>query len=171
VRGGKKRPRDRDDEDEDEDRPPRKKKKKSKAVLIWALVLGGVALLAGGVVLILVLVLGGTTHDSAARETLAITEDWIAILETVKDPTSAKAAVPRLEGIASRFESLHKRVKELPPPKKEEINALLKKYGDRGQALFKRMLTATQSAVQNARNEPTFREALSKATKAQTGLK
>ena len=167
ARGGKKRPRDRDDEDEDEDRPRRKKKKKSKAGLIWVLVLGGVALLAGGVVLILVLVLGGTTYESATRESMSIMEDWAAILETVKDQESAKAAVPRLERIASRFESLQKRAKDLPPPKLEELNALTKKYEAQQRALSQRWLSALAAANQNSRNEPSFREAMRKINLAQ----
>ena len=167
ARGGKKRPRDRDDEDEDEDRPRRKKKKKSKAGLIWVLVLGGVALLAGGVVLILVLVLGGTTYESATRESMSIMEDWAAILETVKDQESAKAAVRRLERIASRFESLQKRAKDLPPPKLEELNALTKKYEAQQRALSQRWLSALAAANQNSRNEPSFREAMRKINLAQ----
>ena len=172
-RRDKSRPRDRDEDDvdEDEDRPARrKKKKKSKAVLIWCLAGGGV-LLVGGIVLALVLLLGGTTHDSATRESMAIMEDWTAILETVKDPESAKAAVPRLERIAERFESLQKRAKDLPTPKPEELDALRKKYEARTKALSERWLTALAAANRNSRNEPIFREAMRKIDRAQMGKK
>jgi len=73
----------------------------------------------------------GDSHEKAAEELLKAMEDLTVVLETIEDEDSAKAAVPELELLTARLESLSERIKTLGNPEDNLKRQLESEYGER----------------------------------------
>jgi len=129
---------------------------------LWLCIGGGGVLEAGTVLLILLLVLGGTSHESIMRDSVALTNEAASVFEAVKDRESAKAAAPKLLAIAERAQSLKKRVDELPKLSADEQKKLLDKYLPELLKAGERANRAQNQAQRNSGGEPSFQEAIRK---------
>jgi len=70
----------------------------------------------------------GDSHESVAREMLAAQKELCAILDGVKDDSSAREAVTRLDLLAGKMQSLQLRSTRLGSAPTEINNALHTKY-------------------------------------------
>jgi hypothetical protein len=153
----------RDDEDDEEydERPARrKKKKKAKShVLLLSLVFGGVALVAVVAGLLIFFLSRGSPfsqHEAAAREGLAMMNELVAAIESVKDPNSARAAASRIHQICDRVQALERRIRNLPKLTVEENRRLESTMNAEFAALTQRMTQVGFQAGRNAGGEPSF---------------
>ena len=71
---------------------------------------------------------GGDSHDSLAVEGQGVMKQMVAVLDTVKDETSAKAAKPQLKTLAEKLNDINARQAKLPAPTEAEIKALDEKH-------------------------------------------
>ena len=77
---------------------------------------------------------GGDTRDSLASEQLKAMNEFATTLEGVKDASSAKAAKPKLEALATRMDDINTRERKLPPATEAETKALMEKHSKEMQA-------------------------------------
>jgi len=148
-------------------RPLRPIRKKSRFGLILGLSLGGGFLLLAAIAgVVLFLVLGPSKnyreHDSIEKEGIKIQTEFAEVLESVKDPASAKAAVPKVERICDRLEDLIRREKALPDLNEKEKKSLEEKYQDEVRQLGGRLMQAAMNAGKLAVAEPSLIAVLKK---------
>ena len=70
-------------------------------------------------------------HEEAMFELLELNKELNDVLDTVKDESSANAAVSKIEDIGRRKEPIRQRLKKLGKPASDTQNRVEKKYGDR----------------------------------------
>jgi len=138
-----------DDDIDEEDRPrkPRKKKQGSGNLTVILLAAGGGVVLLGAIVALVIVFWPTSKHEAAIKDTLKLLNELAAILETVQDEKSARAAAEKINGLKDRFESLSKRMEELSKPSKEEDERLRKKYEDELTKAMDRLQKATIQAM------------------------
>lgn len=98
------------------------------------------------------------THKSLAKQQLKVMEDFVTILESVKDKRTATNAAPKLERIAKRMKNLKERADKLPQPSSEQLQELVK-MAPEIQIQMQKVLSAQAQIMQNP-------EAMSVLTKA-----
>ena len=156
-----------DDDDDDEDRPIRFKKKKRKKhqksnqVFILSLA-GGGGLLLAIIVGLIIFMFWGNEREKIMREQISIMNDMAALLEGVKDSDSAKAAAPRVEKIASRFQELKKRADAAGKATEAEGERLAKEFGLELKTSTERLIKAGFKAAAACQGEETFVNAFKK---------
>ena len=92
---------------------------------------------------------GGETHESLAKESIAVMTDIGKTLAKVTDKASAEKQSGELKKLADKMDSLQKRMEELGPPSEEAGQALEKKLEeDMGAA----MATMTSEMMRLAGN-------------------
>jgi hypothetical protein len=69
----------------------------------------------------------GDSPDSVMQDTLSTMKEMSAVLQSVKDEASAKAAAPKLKAVGARMQDLAKRGKAMNLSKEQET-ALVEKY-------------------------------------------
>lgn len=72
---------------------------------------------------------GGDTHEKLAGQQQKLMEDFVAVLERIKDAETARAEKPALKSIVERMKDLNARESKLPPPTEAETKALMDTYG------------------------------------------
>ena len=78
---------------------------------------------------ILLLVSGcGDSHESVINDSVKLMKEMTAILKTVKDEESAKAAKPKLKALSEKMEAIEKRSKALGEPTAEQQKKLEEKF-------------------------------------------
>jgi hypothetical protein len=110
-----------------------------------------------------------STYETVTKAMLKALSDLSDVLETVKDKETAKAAAPKIDKIADRFEALAKEAKKLGKPSKEEEEKL-KKYEDDAKKQAQRMAVALVPAVTKSGGDPDFKKALDHLNKAMQSL-
>ena len=70
-------------------------------------------------------------YAEAIKEHLAVQEEIVAVLKTVRDEASMKEAQPRLERLFRSESEAIARLQALPPPKPEAKEQLVKELGGR----------------------------------------
>jgi len=58
---------------------------------------------------------GGDTAEAVSRDMTANMKEMAAILTSVTDQASAKAAIPRIEAVRAKMQECGRRAKEVPP--------------------------------------------------------
>lgn len=81
----------------------------------------------------------GDSRESLADETMSVMEEMVATLQGVKDEASAKAAKPKLEDLAKRFDDINQRESKLPAPTDEQTKALIEKHGSKMDELSRKL--------------------------------
>lgn len=64
------------------------------------------------------------THDSLTKETIDLMKDYVAVMKTVTDESSAKKAAPEILKMADKMNRINADMDKLGPPS-EEIKAQL----------------------------------------------
>ena len=72
---------------------------------------------------------GGDSHESLAVEGQGVLKQMVAVLDTVKDEASAKAAKPELKSLSEKLNDINARQAKLPAPTEAEIKAVDEKHG------------------------------------------
>ena len=72
---------------------------------------------------------GGDSHESLAVEGQGVLKQMVAVLDTVKDEASAKAAKPQLKALSAKLNDINARQAKLPAPTEAEIKAMDEKHG------------------------------------------
>src|SRR5262245_51607575 len=67
---------------------------------------------------------GDSPHQKFAMETIAWKNELAAILDSVQDEASARAAIPKLRQMGVKLEDFQKRLRELGEPSPEEDERL-----------------------------------------------
>lgn len=91
---------------------------------LWNLVVVGLLCVACG---------GGDSYEDVMDAQLDVMEEMLDVLEGVTDEASAKAAEPRLEALGGRLAEVAVRIRELPQPAPEEMQALAQAHATRTQ--------------------------------------
>ena len=79
---------------------------------------------------------GGDTHESLMDEISSMMDEMTSILKGVKDESSAKAAVSKLESLGKKGQDLSERMKKLGEPSEEQEKELTAKMmGMAGKAM------------------------------------
>lgn len=78
------------------------------------------------IALVLAAACGGSPYAKAAEKQLDLQRDRVAILETIKDASSAKAAVPKLDALQKRMEQMATVPPDLAMPSEGDMKALEK---------------------------------------------
>jgi len=81
--------------------------------LVPALAGGGLLLIGLIVLIIYMLGGGGDSHNAVAKDFVSILKESTAILETVKDEASAKAAAPKIDALAESVNTRYKALSKL----------------------------------------------------------
>ena len=167
----------RDDDEDDDDRGRRSKKKKKKPkksnmVMILALAGGGALLLLIVGVVVFMFASGGVDMEAFLKEDISCYQDMTAILDTVKDKTSAKAAVPRIDAIKARKWELMKQEVKIRAKMLESLEEwkrmekegerIKKKYETEEKAAHNKYFEAEGRARSACEGEETFKKALNK---------
>jgi len=71
---------------------------------------------------------GGDSHDSLTKEGLDLMKEYVSIVDSVHDESSAQAAKSKLEALIKKGEDLKKRGEALGKPSAEEQKKLAEKY-------------------------------------------
>lgn len=74
---------------------------------------------------------GADNHEKLAEDTITAMDDCAAVLKTIKDEASAKAASSDLEAIAVRMKEIEERADALGEPSEEDRVSLNEKYQER----------------------------------------
>lgn len=98
----------------------------------------------------------GSAFEEVVKEMLASMEKLTAVLETIKDEETAKAARPELRQAAGRWQELRKKADNLKPPSKEEKDRLEKEYKEKMQVALRKFLGHSK----RVENVPGGKEAL-----------
>jgi hypothetical protein len=72
---------------------------------------------------------GGDTHESLAGEGKGVMKQMVAVLDTVKDEASAKAAQPQLKTLAEKMNDINARQTKLPAPTEADVKTMDEKHG------------------------------------------
>jgi len=88
------------------------------------------------------------SHDDAMAAQVDLMEDMLDVLEGVTDEASAEDAIPDMEELGKRASEIAARVKELPQPSTEEMQAVQKKYAKQLAALQKKVGEQFQKLAQ-----------------------
>src|SRR5262249_18264667 len=70
------------------------------------------------------------THEALFKEVLASGKELLAVVKTVKDADTAKAAAPKVKKAMETMDDLKKRGDKLGPPTKDDIDAMEKLIPD-----------------------------------------
>lgn len=97
----------------------------------------------------LLLVGCGDSHDAVAADKVALMKEFTTILESVKDVPTANAAAPKLESLASRAESIKKRLDVLGEPTAEQEKELEAKYEKQMMEVVSKGMDAMMEAGRN----------------------
>jgi hypothetical protein len=84
----------------------------------------------------------GDSHESLAAEAVSTMKDMVAVLDTVKDADSAKAAKPKLKSLSEKLNDINKRQAKLPAPTEADIKAIEAKHGKEMEELQQKMMSA-----------------------------
>lgn len=68
------------------------------------------------------------THESVMKDTISCVKDATAVLKTVKDEASAKAAQPKMQKIGERMKKLRDEMEKMPKPTAAQDEQLKKKF-------------------------------------------
>lgn len=100
----------------------------------------------GAVLLASVSGCGGSAPDALMKEQLAGMQEAAAILETIKDESSAEAALPKLEKVAARVEATNKKGKEELKMSDDDKKKFLAKYQTQAQEVSHKVALLLQDA-------------------------
>jgi hypothetical protein len=82
--------------------------------------------------IVLVLMLQGcgssATHDSVARDGIAVMKDFTETLKTIKDEETAKSAAPKMKQLGEKMKTLQQQKESLPKISAEEEKKITEKY-------------------------------------------
>jgi hypothetical protein len=158
------------DEDEDDPSPDRltsRGNQGGKGLIVGLSIGGGILLL--GVVVLLVLLLGGFMDgpDAVVGDYIKINQEMSDIFDTIKDPSSAREAAPRLQAIAAQLQVLGQRSAKL---KMEDKKQAKEKRKSEVEQSIQRMQGASGRAMMNAKGDKDFMMATSFILNAQAQL-
>jgi DNA integrity scanning protein DisA with diadenylate cyclase activity len=75
------------------------------------------------------------SHDDAMEARLDMLEELNKIINDVKDKASAEDAVAEIKELGERAKKMAEQIKKLPEPGEDEMEKLMKKYGERAEKL------------------------------------
>jgi hypothetical protein len=95
---------------------------------------------ASAVMFVAIVITGcGDTRESLAEESMSTMREMVAVLDTVKDDASAKAAKPKLKTLSDKLEDINQRASKLGTPTEAEVKALDQKHGKEMEELMRKM--------------------------------
>lgn len=158
------------DELEDEERPRRSRKKRPRKNgnrgLIVGLVIGGLLLLLVGIgIVVAVVTLRGRTDpyketETALKEMVACFEEFATVMESIKDPQSAKAGTERINKVCDRMEKATARLEQLPKLTSAQNERLKNEIQPRIDANTQRMARVAAQVRAATQRDPAFQAAL-----------
>jgi hypothetical protein len=84
----------------------------------------------------------GDSHESLAADGVSTMKEMVAVLDTVKDSDSAKAAKPKLKSLSEKLNNINERQAKLPAPTEADIKAIESKHGKEMEELQQKMTSA-----------------------------
>lgn len=89
------------------------------------------------------------TYESVSKDMFGALDNFADVLATVKDEASAKAAIPKLDGLKPKFKALGKRIKAVGKPSPEQEKILQEKFKKEQEALQTKMMGAMAGFMAN----------------------
>ncbi len=72
----------------------------------------------------------GDSFVKVESDRVSLKKEYLAVLASVQDEDSAKAAVPKIEAIAAKMDELEKRVKALGEPTEADMKQMMESMKD-----------------------------------------
>src|SRR5687768_8908493 len=92
-----------------------------------------VALLASGC--------GGDTRESLTQDGMSNMKELVAVLDTVKDAETAKAAKPKLKTLFEKMNTINEKMNKMGVPTEAEMKAMDEKHGKEMEDLQMKMMS------------------------------